>query len=78
MPLRNSASTSARRYRGLPASFLTSGSRPRRAHDATAAEVTRNSDATWLRVIRSSPMSCRSSLLRHGAIMFIEFPSEPE
>jgi hypothetical protein len=55
-PLRNSASTSARRYRGLPASLRTSGSRPRRAHFATAAEVTRNKDATCLRVIRSSPM----------------------
>ncbi len=54
-PLRNSASTSARRYRGLPASLRTSGSRPRRAHDATAAEVTPNKDATCLRVIRSSP-----------------------
>jgi hypothetical protein len=50
-----SASTSARRYRGLLASLRTSGSRPRRAQVATAAEVTPNSDATWLRVIRSSP-----------------------
>jgi hypothetical protein len=50
-----SASTSARRYRGLLASLRTSGSRPRRAQDATAAEVTPNSDATSLRVIRSSP-----------------------
>jgi hypothetical protein len=48
-------STSARRYRGLLASLRTSGSRPRRAHVATAAEVTPNSDATSLRVIRSSP-----------------------
>ena len=55
-PLRNSASTSARRYRGFPASLRTSGSRPRRAQLATAAEVTRNKDATCLRVIRSSPM----------------------
>jgi hypothetical protein len=55
-PLRNSASTSARRYRGLPASLRTSGSRPRRAQVATAAEVTPNKDATCLRVIRSSPM----------------------
>jgi hypothetical protein len=55
-PLRTiSASTSARRYRGLLASFRTSGSRPRRAQVATAAEVTPNSDATSLRVIRSSP-----------------------
>jgi hypothetical protein len=54
--LRNSASTSARLYRGLPASLRTSGSRPRRAQAATAAEVTRNKDATCLRVIRSSPM----------------------
>lgn len=53
---RNSASTSARRYRGLPASLRTSGSRPRRAQLATAAEVTRNKDATCLRVIRSSPI----------------------
>ncbi|HEX3193436.1 MAG TPA: hypothetical protein VHS30_27035 [Streptosporangiaceae bacterium] len=75
MPLRNSASTSARRYRGLPASFLTSGSRPRRAHDATAAEVTRNINATCPRVIRSSLMSYWSSSRRHGAIMFIRFPS---
>ncbi|HJY94484.1 MAG TPA: hypothetical protein VJ371_05985 [Streptosporangiaceae bacterium] len=50
-----SASTSARRYRGLLASLRTSGSRPRRAQVATAAEVTPNSDATSLRVIRSSP-----------------------
>jgi hypothetical protein len=55
-PLRNSASTSARRYRGLPASLRTSGSRPRRAQLATAAEVTPNKDATCLRVIRSSLM----------------------
>ena len=55
-PLRNSASTSARRYRGRPASLRTSGSRPRRAQVATAAEVTPNRDATCLRVIRSSPM----------------------
>ncbi len=55
-PLRNSASTSVRRYRGLPASLRTSGSRPRCAHFATTAEVTRNKDATCLRVIRSSPM----------------------
>jgi len=41
-PLWNSASTSARRYRGLPASLRTSGSRPRRAQAATAAEVTPN------------------------------------
>ena len=54
-PLRNSASTSARRYRGRPASLRTSGSRPRRAQLATAAEVTPNKDATCLRVIRSSP-----------------------
>jgi hypothetical protein len=33
----------------------TSGSRPRRAHVATDADVTPNSDATCLRVIRSSP-----------------------
>jgi hypothetical protein len=52
----NSASTSARRYRGRPASSRTSGSRPRRAQLATAADVTRNKDATCLRVIRSSPM----------------------
>jgi hypothetical protein len=50
-----SASTSARRYRGLLASLRTSGSRPRRAQVATAAEVTPNIDATSLRVIRSSP-----------------------
>jgi len=56
MPLRNSASTSARRYRGLPVSLRTSGSCPRRAHDATDAEVTRNRTATCLRVIRSSSM----------------------
>jgi hypothetical protein len=55
-PPRNSASTSSRRYRGRPASLRTSGSRPRRAQVATAAEVTRNKDATCLRVIRSSPM----------------------
>jgi len=54
MPLRNRASTSARRYRGLPVSLRTSGSCPRRAHDATDAEVTRNRTATCLRVIRSS------------------------
>jgi hypothetical protein len=52
--LRNSASTSPRRYRGFPASVRTSGSRPRRAQVATAAEVTRNRNATCLRVIRSS------------------------
>jgi hypothetical protein len=56
MPFRNSASTSARRYRGLPVSLRTSGSCPRRAHDATDAEVTRNRTATCLRVIRSSSM----------------------
>jgi hypothetical protein len=56
MPSRNSASTSARRYRGLPVSLRTSGSCPRRAHDATDAEVTRNRTATCLRVIRSSSM----------------------
>ena len=39
MPLRNSASTSARRYRGLPVSLRTSGRCPRRAHVATDAEV---------------------------------------
>jgi hypothetical protein len=50
-----SVSTSARRYLGLLASLRTSGSRPRRAQVATAAEVTPNSDATSLRVIRSSP-----------------------
>ena len=59
-----SASTSARRYRGLPASLRISGSRPRRAQVATAAEVTPNNDATCRRVIRSSPMrpplTCRS------------------
>ena len=55
-PLWSSASTSARRYRGLPASLRTSGSRPRRAQLATAAEVTPNMDATCRRVIRSSPM----------------------
>ena len=49
-----SASTSVRRYRGLLASLRTSGSRPRRAQVATAAEVTKH-DATSLRVIRSSP-----------------------
>ena len=54
-PSWNSASTSARRYRGLPASLRTSGSRPRRAQEATTAEVTRNMDATCLRVSRSSP-----------------------
>ena len=54
--LRNNASTSARRYRGRPASLRTSGSRPRRAQVATAAEVTRNKAATCLRVIRSSSM----------------------
>jgi hypothetical protein len=55
-PLRSSATTSARRYRGRPASVRTSGSCPRRTQVATAAEVTRNSDATCLRVIRSSSM----------------------
>jgi hypothetical protein len=55
-PLRNSASTSARRYRGLPVSLRTSGRCPRRAHVATEAEVTRNRTATCLRVIRSSSM----------------------
>jgi len=50
----NSSSTSARRYRGRPTSSRTSGSRPRLAHVATAAEVTRNTAATCLRVIRSS------------------------
>jgi ubiquinone/menaquinone biosynthesis C-methylase UbiE len=55
-PFRNSSSTSVRRYRGLPASLRTSGSRPRRAQIATAAEVTPNKDATCRRVIRSSPM----------------------
>jgi len=52
----NSASTSARRYRGRPTSSRTSGSRPRRAQVATAAEVTRNTAATCLRVISSSSM----------------------
>jgi hypothetical protein len=67
-PVRSiSASTSARRYRGLLASFLTSGSRPRRAQAATAAEVTPNSDATSLRVIRSSPTYAE-------AMQFIVFP----
>jgi hypothetical protein len=51
---RNSASTSTRRYRGRPTSSRTSGSRPRRAQVATAAEVTRNTAATCLRVISSS------------------------
>ena len=76
VPLRNSVSTSVRRYRGLPASSRTSGNRPRRAHDATAAEVTRNNDATCLRVIRSS----RGQPGGTGAdtIMFIGFPSKPE
>ena len=76
VPLRNSVSTSVRRYRGRPTSSRTSGSRPRRAHDATAAEVTRNNDATCLRVIRSS----RGQLGGTGAdtIMFIGFPSKPE
>ena len=63
-PLVASASTSARRYRGLPASLRISGSRPRRAQVATAAEVTPNNEATCRRVIRSSPMrppvTCRS------------------
>ena len=56
VPPRNSASTSVRRYRGRPTSSRTSGSRPRRAQVATAAEVTRNTAATCLRVISSSSM----------------------
>ena len=56
VPPRNSASTSARRYRGRPTSSRTSGRRPRRAQVATAAEVTRNTAATCLRVIKSSSM----------------------
>jgi hypothetical protein len=70
MPLLNSVSTSARRYRGFPASSRTSGSRPRRAHDATAAEVTRNNDATCLRVIRSS--RAQPDGTGTGTIMFID------
>jgi hypothetical protein len=46
MPLRNRVSTSALRYLGLPSSLRTSGSRPRRAQVATAAEVTPNKNAT--------------------------------
>jgi hypothetical protein len=72
--LRNSVSTSARRYRGLPASSRTSGSRPRRAHEATAAEVTRNNDATCLRVIRSS--RAQPGGTGAGAIMFIGVPQQ--
>jgi hypothetical protein len=63
-----SASTSARRYLGLLASLRTSGSRPRRAQVATAAEVTPNSDATSLRVIRLSFADA-------GAVTFIKSPA---
>jgi hypothetical protein len=55
-PRRIKASTSARRYRGLPASLRSSGNRPRRAQIATADDVTLNTYATCLRVIRSSSM----------------------
>ena len=68
-PRRIKASTSARRYRGLPASLRSSGNRPRRAQIATADDVTLNRYATCLRVIRSSSMWL--SVVAAGAITVI-------
>src|SRR4029077_2185485 len=75
---------SACRYGGVVTSFRTSGGRPRRAQVATAAEVTPNSDATSLRVIRSSPAAgpekvaaarTQSGRTGGGTITFIASPA---